>query len=93
MTQVFRVTPADSGFAEEIPARYGDVNLAGWNRFLHDVGCVCVLNDYPNGDINVNMLPTIPGEAPVEYAVFRVKASQRSESVCLLEMDRGKMSF
>ncbi len=73
MTQVFRVTPADSGFAEEIPARYGDVNLAGWNRFLHDVGCVCVLNDYPNGDINVNMLPTMPGEALLSMPFSELK--------------------
>lgn len=64
ITQVFRVTPVGSGFAEEIPEQYQDVDLSDWNHFLNDEGSLCsVLNDYPNGDINVNMLPTIPGEA------------------------------
>ena len=36
----------------------------------------------------MNVLSRRTGGSPVEYAVFRVKASQRSESVCLCEMDQ-----
>ncbi len=64
MTQLFRVTPCEKGFVDEIPEEYRDVDvtefLQGLNERLYPVSC---FNDYPDGDINVNMLPTLNGAA------------------------------
>ena len=63
LTLAFRVTPCPSDYIEEIPVEYADVDLSDWltelNRTNRPLSC---FNDYPNGDININMLPTLPGE-------------------------------
>ncbi len=64
LTQVFRVTPDTSDYIEQIPACYTDVDLSAWLAYMQEVnGPLSCFNDYPNGDININMLPTMPGEA------------------------------
>lgn len=63
ITQVFRVTPAESGFVQFIPSEYADVNLNDWLEQLEQTRRpLSCFNYYPNGDLNINMLPTIEGD-------------------------------
>lgn len=64
LTQVFRVTPAESGFVQFIPPEYADVDLTDWLTQLEQTRRpLSCFNYYPNGDLNINMLPTIDGDA------------------------------
>jgi len=64
LSRVFRVTPTEKGYIEPVPEEYRCPELSKWVEDLesgkYPLSC---FNDYPNGDINVNMLPTIGGEA------------------------------
>ncbi len=62
---IFRVSPAGENFKDTIPQDLSDIDVGEWYRnqvIEHRVYSQC--NVYPNGDINVNMLPTMEG---VEY--------------------------
>ncbi len=74
ISQVFRVTPAEPGYIQPIPEEYADVDLADWKEFMNRVnGPVSCFNEYGNGDINVNMLPTIEGEALMKMPYGKLK--------------------
>ena len=63
LSQVFRVTPCSLDHVDTIPEAYADVDLSDWvnelNKTNRPLSC---FNYYPNGDMNINMLPTLPGE-------------------------------
>ena len=73
LTLAFRVTPCAPDYVEEIPEEYADVDLSDWlnelNRTNRPLSC---FNDYPNGDININMLPTLPGEYWLNHSLEEV---------------------
>lgn len=73
ITQVFRVTPAEPGFVQPIPAEYADVDLTDWLEQLEQTRRpLSCFNYYPNGDLNINMLPTIEGDALRELPYDRL---------------------
>lgn len=67
LSQVFRIAKTEDGYIEPIPAEYNCPEIEKWIEELesghYPLSC---FNDYPNGDININMLPTIGGEAWLE---------------------------
>ena len=74
LTQVFRVTPCDQEFVDEVPETYSDVDLTQWLSVLNETNRpVSCFNYYPNGDININMLPTLPGEIWLDLPEQAVK--------------------
>lgn len=61
VTYVFRVHPVeDKNHMDTIPEQYRNIDITAWKeeRMRGIVSCFCL---YPNGDINVNMLPTMEG--------------------------------
>ena len=63
LSLIFRVTPCPKEEIGQIPPEYADVDLTDWLRALDETCSPCsCFNEYPNGDININMLPTLPGE-------------------------------
>lgn len=64
LTQVFRVTPCSPEYVDTVPEEYADVDCTQWLKNLDDTCCpASCFNYYPNGDININMLPTLQGES------------------------------
>lgn len=60
-TYVFRITKTDDpNYIDEIPPKYLNFDAT---EHLRTISC---FNTYPNGDINVNMLPTMSGEKYIE---------------------------
>lgn len=57
VTQIYRVTPTDDPRVEPLPADVPDT--CWWARGFP----VAVFNHYPRGDLNINMLPTMDGQA------------------------------
>lgn len=73
LSLIFRVTPCPGDEPEEIPAEYADVDLTDWLRALDETNCpASCFNEYPNGDININMLPTLPGEYWLDHSFEEV---------------------
>ena len=73
LSLIFRVTPCPGDEPEEIPAEYADVDLTDWLRALDETNCpASCFNEYPNGDININMLPTLPGEYWLDHSCEEV---------------------
>lgn len=73
VTYVFRIHPVpDSSHIDQIPREYESVDLHAWKRdkMKSLVSCFCM---YPNGDVNVNMLPTMEGS---EYFSLGSRADQ-----------------
>ena len=63
MSLVFRVTPCDPEWVDTMPEEFTDVDLTQWYETLERTNRpLSCFNRYPNGDININMLPTMPGE-------------------------------
>ncbi len=63
VTLLFRVTPSGKNFADEVPDDLADIEVGDWYRDHvegHRVYSQC--NACPDGDIHVNMLPTMEGE-------------------------------
>lgn len=59
VTYVFRIAEtADKGHIDEIPSDYLNVDLGNWSPNT----VISAMVKYPNGDVNVNMLPTIQGK-------------------------------
>lgn len=74
ITQVFRVTPASPGYIQDVPKAYADVDLTDWYAYMDSTnGPIACFNDYPNGDININMLPTIEGTALLSMPLAQLK--------------------
>lgn len=62
VTYVFRTSLAeDKNHIDSIPEIYSNVDIKGWKteKMKTVISCFCM---YPNGDINVNMLPTMQGK-------------------------------
>lgn len=59
-TYVFRISPKADDKIDEIPEEYKGVDISKWvaEKLERVVSCFVF---YPNGDINVNMLPTMEG--------------------------------
>ncbi len=69
LSLIFRVTPCPPDAIEQIPAEYADVDLTDWLRALDETNCpASCFNEYPDGDININMLPTLPGEYWLDHS-------------------------
>lgn len=67
VTYVFRIAKTDDeNHIDGIPDEYADIDVSKWcnTKMKHTVSC---FTKYPNGDINVNMLPTMEGK---EYFAF-----------------------
>ena len=67
VTYVFRIAKTDyENHIDGIPDEYSDIDISEWcnTKMRHTVSC---FTKYPNGDINVNMLPTMEGK---EYFAF-----------------------
>lgn len=61
VTYVFRISKhRDENHIDEVPAAYREIDISDWERekMRKVVSCFCL---YPDGDINVNMLPTMEG--------------------------------
>ncbi|MBO5454291.1 MAG: FAD-dependent oxidoreductase [Clostridia bacterium] len=67
VTYVFRISKTkDSVHIDEIPDEYKDIDVSDWmNNCMRKINSCFVF--YPNGDINVNMLPTMQGKEYFEY--------------------------
>ncbi len=66
VSYVFRISPTeDKEHVDEIPSEYASVNLGDYTegRMKKTVSC---LVEYPNGDYNINMLPTMQGAEYLE---------------------------
>ena len=67
VTYVFRITKADNtSHIDPLPAWVNDINLDKW-RNTEMRRCVSFTVQYPNGDINFNMLPTMQGNEYFKY--------------------------
>lgn len=81
ITQVFRVTPCEADYTDSVPEEYGDVDLTEWlqhlDKYTSPVSC---FNFYPNGDININMLPTLPGEMWLDLPGEQVQHMARARA-------------
>ncbi len=59
VTYVFRITKAfDSGHVDDIPSEVFIVDTGSWSPDT----VISAMVEYPNGDININMLPTMQGK-------------------------------
>lgn len=76
VTQAFRVTPSAHGSTDEIPEEYASFSDEWIERLRRGIAPTCCANHYPNGDINLNMLPTMDG---AEYLAL---GEQRAGFVC-----------
>ena len=73
LTQCFRITHTGETVTE-IPERYRDVDLSGWEDFMErTLGPVSCFSVYPRGGIYVNMLPTGEGELFLQYPADELK--------------------
>ena len=62
-TYVFRIAKtSDPEHIDEIPVEYMSVNTGNWSPTT----VISAMVKYPNGDVNVNMLPTIQGKEFLE---------------------------
>lgn len=73
VTQLFRITKVDDNeYIDEIPQKYLQYDINEWKEnYLYKNRVISCYNVYPNGGININMLPTITGG---EYLKFGDKA-------------------
>ena len=58
---IFRCSPTVSGHIDGMPDKLRDVDLSDFIRRLDRREIYSVVNHYPCGDVNVNMLPTMDG--------------------------------
>lgn len=74
ITLAFRVTPCDSEYIDTVPDRYSNVDLTDWlsNVEKNNRPLSC-FNYYADGDININMLPTLPGETLLDLPEDEVR--------------------
>ena len=74
ITLVFRVTPCDPDHIDTLPDKYADVDLTEWldtvKKTNRPLSC---FNYYADGDININMLPTLPGESLLDLPEEEVR--------------------
>jgi len=73
VTYVFRIAKTDDeNHIDGVPDEYADIDVSKWcnTKMKHTVSC---FTKYPNGDINVNMLPTMEGK---EYFAFGTNADR-----------------
>ena len=73
VTLIYRITPADTRGVEPRPAQVPD--SCWWAATFPPIAC----SSYPGGDRNVNMLPTMTGEAcrSLGFAAARVECERR----------------
>lgn len=62
VSQIFRVEPSSNRKVDELPSWVEEDFDAEWiEKVLEGGNVVSCMNVYPNGDININMLPTMEG--------------------------------
>lgn len=67
VSYVFRVAKiADKSHIDEIPDEYKTIDITEWKEKEMKNTFSC-FTEYPNGDININMLPTMQGEEYYNY--------------------------
>ncbi len=75
-TLIFRVSPADTPAVEPLPA---DVPAQSWWSEQPTASCV---NHYPNGDRNINMLPTMEGAEAIQLGYEKAYAECQRRIRC-----------
>lgn len=97
LSLIFRVTPCEQGHVDEIPAAYLLPATDPWLENLHEHSLpICVFNKYPNGDINVNMLPTLPGDLALdlpEADVYRLALCRVYAYWHFLQTQKGMQGY
>ncbi len=73
ITQIFRVTPTNERRVDELPKWVHETDAFEWANAQRPT---LVLNVYPNGDINLNTLPTMEGET-----YFKLSPKERNKQI------------
>lgn len=97
ITQMFFVTPCYKEYIQEIPEEYQDVDVSEWMNTVRETNYpVCCHYYYTNGDISVNMLPTMQGRE------FMDLGEEQARSICIarayhywrwLQIEKGFMGY
>ncbi len=78
ITQMFFVSPCDEDYLQEIPDAYSDVDVSEWLEIVRKTNSpVSCFYYYDNGDISVNMLPTMEGK---EYLSL---GEEKAKKICM----------
>ena len=94
ISQVFRVTPAAPDDVQKIPPEYQDIDLSDWlSRLEQTRRPLACFNYYPNGDINVNMLPTIEGDALLRLPYPQLKRLCEARAYAYWNWVRSRRKF
>lgn len=72
VTKMFRCTKTDTKRNYKMPMEYINENTRNWMKNIYAKKIVSVINEYPNGDLNINLLPTMDG-----YDYFDLPDSDR----------------
>lgn len=59
---IFRVSPRETELEEALARQAAEVDVESWlDAWVRSQRLLSQINEYPNGDLNVNMLPTMEG--------------------------------
>lgn len=61
VSQIIRITKTNSKRKFKMPMEYINENTRKWMEDIYLYKNVPVINEYPNGDLNINLLPTMDG--------------------------------
>lgn len=61
VTKIFRCKKTGSSRPFKMPMEYINENTRKWMENIQQKKIVSVINEYPNGDLNINLLPTMDG--------------------------------
>ena len=95
VTYVFRIgKTADADHIDEIPEEYRSVDISEWKEAYLPKSISCFVM-YPNGDINVNMLPTMQGKEYFELGedADRVGTARVYAYFDYLQRERGLRGY
>lgn len=74
---IFRVTPGETALEQTLAQQAAKVDVQEWfETCVRSQKLLSQINEYPNGDLNVNMLPTMEGKA------FMALNRRQAEAVC-----------
>jgi len=68
VSQIIRITKTNSKRKYKMPMEYINENTKKWLDNIYSYKIVSVINEYPNGDLNVNLLPTMDGREYLDIA-------------------------
>lgn len=62
ITLLFRVQPSAINHVDPISNEFKDFDVSAWlENNVYNYKLLSLINEYPNGDLNINMLPTMEG--------------------------------